>query len=236
MVEQAIGSNETLAVLREHKDVLRERFGVTELALFGSTLRDEARPDSDIDILVSFEEQADSKGYFGVQCYIEDLLGRPVDLVTRKALRTELRPHIEAEAVDVFAAPERRPPMPDRPSPRRWDFYVRDMIEACERVVEYAADMDKAAFLDDRRTYYAVLHNIALVGEAATHIPDQVRKGNADVPWGKIIATRNVIIHAYIGVDDDRVWGIVRDDIPELAPRLRALLEEAEGEARPDSS
>ena len=87
MVEQAIGSNETLAVLRAHKDVLRERFGVVELALFGSTIRDEARPDSDIDILVSFEEPAGSKGYFGVQGYIEDLLGRPVDLVTHKALR-----------------------------------------------------------------------------------------------------------------------------------------------------
>ena len=90
-----------LALLREHKPVMAERFGVFELALFGSTIRDEARPDSDVDILVSFDRPTDPERYFGVQFYIEDLLGRPVDLVTDKALRVELRPYVEAEAVRI---------------------------------------------------------------------------------------------------------------------------------------
>ena len=68
---------------------------------FGSTIRDEARPDSDVEILVSFDRPTDPECYFGVQFYIEDLLGRPVDLVTDKALRAELRPYVEAEAVRV---------------------------------------------------------------------------------------------------------------------------------------
>ena len=101
MVEQAIGKSEVLALLREHKVAMAERFGVVELALFGSTARDEAGPDSDVDILVSFDRPTDPDCYFGVQFYIEDLLGRPVDLVTDKALRTELRPYVEAEAVRV---------------------------------------------------------------------------------------------------------------------------------------
>ena len=101
MVEQAMRKSEVLALLREHKPVMAERFGVLELALFGSTIRDEARPDSDVDILVSFDRPTDPECYFGVQFYIEDLLGRPVDLVTDKALRTELRPYVEAEAVRV---------------------------------------------------------------------------------------------------------------------------------------
>ena len=63
MVEQAMSSSETLAVLRAHKPVLCERFGVVELALFGSTVRDEAHPDSDIDILVSFDGPADPECY-----------------------------------------------------------------------------------------------------------------------------------------------------------------------------
>ena len=92
MVEQTLSSSETLALLREHKPVLCERFRVVEFALFGSTVRDEARPGSDIDILVSFDGPADPKCYFGVRFYIEDILGRPVDLVTDKALRSELRP------------------------------------------------------------------------------------------------------------------------------------------------
>ncbi|RLA12131.1 MAG: DNA polymerase subunit beta [Gammaproteobacteria bacterium] len=77
------------------------RFGVTRLALFGSTARNTATSDSDVDILVAFDGPATSKRYFGVQFYLEDLLGCPVDLVTENALREELRPYIEQERVSV---------------------------------------------------------------------------------------------------------------------------------------
>lgn len=90
-----------LTLLAECKPALAERFAVRELALFGSTIRYEAKSDSDIDVLVSFDGPATSARYFGVQFFLEDLLGRPVDLVTDKALRPELRPHIEREAVRV---------------------------------------------------------------------------------------------------------------------------------------
>lgn len=74
---------------------------MTRLALFGSTARDTARNDSDIDILVAFDGPATSQRYFGVQFYLEDLFGCGVDLVTENALRPELRPFIEQEAVRV---------------------------------------------------------------------------------------------------------------------------------------
>lgn len=93
--------DEVLGLLREHKETLTQRFGVVELALFGSVARDRAEEESDVDILVRFDGPATSKRYFGVQFYIEDLLGRPVDLVTAKALRKELRPFVEREAIDV---------------------------------------------------------------------------------------------------------------------------------------
>ena len=93
--------DEMLDILRAHKPTLEERFGVTSLALFGSFARDQATETSDVDILVRFDSPATSKTYFGVQFYIEDLLGRPVDLVTEKALRPELRPYVEREAVHV---------------------------------------------------------------------------------------------------------------------------------------
>lgn len=93
--------NDVLAVLARLKPVLMQRYGVTRLALFGSTVRDEARPDSDIDIVVAFDGPATSKRYFGVQFMLEDELGRSVDLVTDKAMRAELRPYIEREAVNV---------------------------------------------------------------------------------------------------------------------------------------
>lgn len=90
-----------LELLTQSKPILATRYGVTQLALFGSTARDVARSNSDIDILVAFDGPATSERYFGVQFYLEDLFGSPVDLVTEKALRQELRPFIEKDAVHV---------------------------------------------------------------------------------------------------------------------------------------
>lgn len=90
-----------LQILTEAKPELARRYGVVRLGLFGSTARDEARPDSDVDIVVSFDGPATSQKYFGVQFFLEDALGCPVDLVTEKAMRPELRPYIERETVNV---------------------------------------------------------------------------------------------------------------------------------------
>ena len=92
---------QVLELLSRNKAALAARYGVSGIALFGSMARDAARGDSDIDILVSFDGPATSERYFGVQFFLEDLLGHPVDLVTDKALRPELRPYIEREAVHV---------------------------------------------------------------------------------------------------------------------------------------
>jgi predicted nucleotidyltransferase len=90
-----------IELLTLSKAELQFRFGVTRLALFGSTARDTADSGSDVDVLVAFADAATSKQYFGVQFYLEDLRGCPVDLVTEKALRPELRPYIEQERVYV---------------------------------------------------------------------------------------------------------------------------------------
>lgn len=91
----------TLELLTQSKLELHTRFGVISLALFGSTARDTASADSDVDILVRFDGAATSARYFGVQFYLEDLLKCPVDLITESALRPELRPFIEQERITV---------------------------------------------------------------------------------------------------------------------------------------
>ena len=93
--------DQTLALLAQHKPVLAQRFGVRRLALFGSMARGTARPDSDVDVLVGFDEPPAPSAFFGVQFYIEDLLGRPVDLVTETALRPELKPYVERDAIAI---------------------------------------------------------------------------------------------------------------------------------------
>jgi hypothetical protein len=90
-----------IKILSDSKKELAKRYGVIELALFGSTARNTASPQSDIDVLVTFDGRATAKRYFGVQFYLEDLLGCSVDLVTDKALRPEFRPYIERDRVNV---------------------------------------------------------------------------------------------------------------------------------------
>ena len=92
---------QVLTLLPDNKTTLVQRFGVTDIALFGSTTRGEATSASDMDILVRFDGSTTSKRYFGVQFYLEDLTGLSVDLVTDKALRPELRPCVEREAIYV---------------------------------------------------------------------------------------------------------------------------------------
>jgi predicted nucleotidyltransferase len=92
---------DAIDTLVQVKPQLAGRFGVNSLALFGSTARDVAGRDSDIDILVSFDGPATSAKYFGVQFMLEDIFGCRVDLVTEKALRPELRPFVMQEAIYV---------------------------------------------------------------------------------------------------------------------------------------
>ena len=91
-----------LELLRSHRGELEAGFGVKHLALFGSAARDSAKAGSDVDLLVTYDGPATSnKRFFGTQFFIEDLLGCPVDLVTHKALRAELRPYIEVDSLNV---------------------------------------------------------------------------------------------------------------------------------------
>ncbi len=92
--------SEILQTLAVHRDELT-RMGVKTLAVFGSVARDEARPDSDVDILVEFQGSATFNGYMDLEFFLEDLLGRPVDLVTRKSIRPRLKTQIESEALYV---------------------------------------------------------------------------------------------------------------------------------------
>jgi hypothetical protein len=92
---------QTLALLSRYKPEMQRRFGVRSLALFGSRAREQSHAGSDIDVLVEFDGPATSARYFGLQFFLEDLLGAPVDLVTRQALRPQLRPFVERDAIHV---------------------------------------------------------------------------------------------------------------------------------------
>ncbi|MGH6627550.1 MAG: HepT-like ribonuclease domain-containing protein [Burkholderiaceae bacterium] len=97
------------------------------------------------------------------------------------------------------------------------------MADFCEKVMNYTQGLDHEAFVNDGLKYDATLRNLELIGEAATHVPEAVRSAEAGIPWRKLIATRNRLIHAYLGIDDDIVWSIVQDDVPVLLQQLSKL-------------
>ncbi len=93
--------DEVLRLLSSHREELEERFRVGSLALFGSTARNESGPGSDVDLLVEFHETPGLTEYMGLKFWLEDCLGRPVDLVMKNALKPWARPVVEAESIRV---------------------------------------------------------------------------------------------------------------------------------------
>jgi uncharacterized protein with HEPN domain len=108
-------------------------------------------------------------------------------------------------------------------SEREWRFYVTDMIGFCEKVLAFTQGLAQAQFVADAMRFDATVRNLELVGEAASHIPQDVRSAHPIIPWRMLIATRNQLIHGYLGLDNDILWSIVQTDVPVLLPQLKLL-------------
>jgi uncharacterized protein with HEPN domain len=106
---------------------------------------------------------------------------------------------------------------------REWRFYLDDMIGFAEKVLAYTEGFDQEGFEASALNYDATLRNLELIGEAATHIPEAVRSAQINIPWRMIIATRNRLIHGYLGIDNDTVWSIIQDEVPVLLRQLAEL-------------
>ena len=106
---------------------------------------------------------------------------------------------------------------------REWRLYIDDMIECAGKVLAYTDGFDHARFVASGLHFDATIRNLELIGEAATRVPETIRAGYPEIPWRLVIATRNRLIHGYLGIDNDTLWSIIRDDTPALIERLSAL-------------
>jgi uncharacterized protein with HEPN domain len=112
--------------------------------------------------------------------------------------------------------------MSDAPE-REWRFYLVDMIGFAEKVIAYTEGLDQAGFVASGLNYDATLRNLELIGEAAANIPDEIRQKYPQIPWRLVVATRNRLIHGYLGIDNDTLWSIIQTDVPALLDELREL-------------
>ena len=113
------------------------------------------------------------------------------------------------------------------PLEREWRFYVSDMLGFAEKIVLYTDGLDQEKFVASGLNYDATVHNLILLGEAATHIPKSVCAFASEIDWRQIIGTRNRLVHGYIGINNDIVWDIIQNEIPMLITQLEALIKAA---------
>jgi uncharacterized protein with HEPN domain len=103
---------------------------------------------------------------------------------------------------------------------------LEDMQEAILTIEHYVEGYSFDTYTTDKKTRDAVVRNFEILGEAATHVPEDVRAMAPGIPWNRVTGLRNTIIHHYFGVDHTIVWYIIKEQIPGLKEQLAALIKE----------
>jgi uncharacterized protein with HEPN domain len=112
-------------------------------------------------------------------------------------------------------------------SSRPWKFRIQDILEAIARIQDYVEGMSLEQFCADRKTLDAVERNFILLGEAAGQVPSHIRESFPTVPWRDMSDMRNYVVHQYWGIEPERTWETIHQDLPPLVPMLSEVLEEA---------
>ena len=106
--------------------------------------------------------------------------------------------------------------------------YVDDIIKAMDDALSFVRGITYDTFVKDRKTMYAVIRALEIIGEATKNIPYQIKARYPQIPWKEMAGMRDKVIHAYFGVDLKRVWSTVNQDIPNLKPQFEKILKENE--------
>ncbi len=224
-----------LDLLKDHAATLRER-GVVRLAVFGSTVRDDAGPESDVDVLVDIDRRRRFSllDQAGLESYLSDALGRPTEVVLRDNLKPFLKDAILDEAVEVFPEFGRRETrsgdvvMPLR-SPRQ---RLQDMMEAIDAIADFIAGKTRDDYRAERILRSAVERSVEIVSEASRHLPDDLKSAHPDVPWKEIAGIGNILRHGYDLVDSDVIWTVATRDLAPLRDAVAAMIREADQQER----
>ena len=108
--------------------------------------------------------------------------------------------------------------------PREYKAYLTDILESIRRIEEYTENLTIESFKKNQLIQDAVVRNLEITGEAVKNIPNNVKSRNPNVEWKKIAGLRDILIHAYFGIDTDIVWDIIKNKLPELKIEILELL------------
>lgn len=104
--------------------------------------------------------------------------------------------------------------------------YLEDILENALAACEFARDLSCEAFVADRKTLYAVMRALEIIGEAAKRVPEDMRGRHPDIDWRGMAGLRDVIIHQYDRIDPSVPFHIATAQLPAMIDRLRALIAE----------
>jgi uncharacterized protein with HEPN domain len=107
-------------------------------------------------------------------------------------------------------------------------LYLRDILDNMRWAEEFVGGVTHEVFAADRKTVYAVLRCLEVIGEAAKNVPASVRERYPAIPWKDMAGMRDRVIHLYFGVSCEKVWHTAREDIPALKPLIEQIVREME--------
>jgi uncharacterized protein with HEPN domain len=102
--------------------------------------------------------------------------------------------------------------------------YLWDMLEAVHRILDFTRGVTFSEYSQNPMLYLAVERAIQIVGEAANRVSPGFQQAHAEIPWRKIVAQRNVLVHEYGDVDPALIWDLVQEHLPRLADQLEDLV------------
>ena len=108
---------------------------------------------------------------------------------------------------------------------RDWRLYIQDVVESCNKVMQFTEGMSQKEFEQDEKTYDAVVRNLEIIGEAIKRIPVDVLTEVGGIDWRGAAGLRDMLAHAYFGIDNDIIWDVIRNKIPELFTVTSRFLE-----------
>jgi uncharacterized protein with HEPN domain len=107
---------------------------------------------------------------------------------------------------------------------RDMTLFIEDILECISLIEKSFKDLNKEDFKEDRDIQDATIRRIEVIGEAVKNIPENFRKKYPKIEWKKIAGLRDILIHAYFGINLERVWDIVKYDLPELKREIKFIL------------
>ena len=103
---------------------------------------------------------------------------------------------------------------------------IRHILDAAQEIVQYTVGKTRDDLETDRPLQHLLLHNIAIIGEAASKIDTEFRSQYPEFPWPQMIGIRNRVVHAYFDINLNIIWQTATQNLPPIIPLLKKLLEE----------